>query len=233
MAKLRASRVNRTVLGLAVCVGSVILGFTFRDGRVVPAKARQALQSQRSDQKMLLRYDAGNEPVVLDSFRVKDVKIAPGRKFSIRGISEKTVEQREDWLENLEFEIKNVSDKQINFILLKLHFPEAIVSGARMVYYLEIGIDPEVSAAARNPKHAKRLALDPGDTFTFILSTDELQQIKAFLALENYQLADLNQLAIVLGPVIFDNGMKWDNRNLYKPNPRAPGGYERVNQIRQ
>jgi len=95
-----------------------------------------------------------------------------------------------------------------------------------MVYNLEIGIRPK--AIGPPLENAKPFSVDPGDTFTFTLSADELQHLKSYLALEKFQLVDLNRLDIVLGPVVFADGMKWEMRNMHRPDPDSPSGYKRI-----
>ncbi|MGA9772433.1 MAG: hypothetical protein WBV94_25595 [Blastocatellia bacterium] len=228
MANLKTHRINQTGLLLAVCIASAMLGFALRDNKTIAAKTYPALILQQSDEKVIEKYDHGNEPVELDNLSIKTVKIAPGQKFSAKAITEMGGGRVEDWLENLEFTINNKANKQITFILIEFQFPETDASGARMVYNkLGIGIPPKASANAL--KYSKQLALNSGDTTTYTLSTRDLTLIKDFLALNKFQLADLNEMAIRLVYVIFDDGMKWELRHYYRPNPGMPGGYELVN----
>jgi hypothetical protein len=218
MSKVRSYGINRTVVAVVVCTAAALVGFSLRNNRAAAAKANRP---QRSDDKLLLRHDFGAEPVQFSRFRVKNVTIAPGMKFSAKALADAA---GEDWLESFGFNLKNVSDKRIAYVSLQFHFPETGNSGARMVYNLDVGIPPK--ALASPSENAEPLSLDPGDTFTFTLSTKELQHIKSFLEREKYRLVDLNQLDIILGPVVFDDGLKWEMRHMYRPNPNVPSGYE-------
>jgi hypothetical protein len=55
---------------------------------------------------------------------VKKVKILSGQKLNVR-----TLAESEDWLDNLEFDIKNKWDKQITFIKIDLEFPDTWAAG--------------------------------------------------------------------------------------------------------
>ncbi len=63
----------------------------------------------------------------------------------------------------------------------------------------------------------------------FALSAEELRRLKQFLALRNFQVTNLNKLVIRIVSVVFADGMKWEMDYYYRPNPSAPGGYERIN----
>lgn len=228
MTKLRANRIKKMVVLLAVCVGSAMMGFVLGYSKVDTAQAGSSKLLQRSDEKVIERKEYPKEPLEFDNLAVKNVKITPSQKVSARSLVEHGGGQIEDWLENLEFSLKNKSDKQVRYILLQLQFPETEVNGPMMAYNVEVGIHPNASGDALI--YGKPLALEPGDTFAFTLSAKELKQMKDFLALRKFQLADLNKTIIPIVSVIFDDGKAWSSGRYYKPNPNAPGGYEPIDQ---
>jgi hypothetical protein len=227
MAKLRANHFNEALLLIAVCAVSATLGFVLRPNKIAIVKANSSASSRQSDEKLIQRYDHGNEPVEFDNFRINKVKIVPGQKFSATSLIESNGGRFEDWLDNLEFTLKNVSDKEITFIRLELQFPDTDITGARMVYS-KLGIGKYAYASVDELKNSKPLALKPGDAIIFRLSADDLQKIKDFLGLNNIQLANINNVALRLVYVIFDDGIKWELRNYYRPKPNTPGDYERI-----
>ena len=174
MSKLRANRINRTVVSVVVCTAATLIGFAFRN---TGTEAGRAYRPQRSDDKLVIKGDWGDEPVEFSSFHTKNLVITPGRKFSVKALAEAG---GKDWLEDFGFSLKNVADKKIVFVLLQLHFPESGITGSRMVYDLEIGIPPKAIGPAL--ENAKPLSVEPGDTFTFTLSANELQHMKSYLA---------------------------------------------------
>jgi hypothetical protein len=231
MVQLKANRKNRMAILLLVCAASALLGFALGDTKVNTARANKSLSSQQSDEKVIVTAEHTDDPLKFgDLLHLKNVKIVMGRKFSAKSIAERGGGRVEDWLEYLEFSLKNISDKQITYIHLELQFPDTDLNGPPMVYrQLAIGIPPKPSKNVS--LYRKPLALKSGDTLTFTLSDKDLQQIKDFLALGKFQLADTNKVVVQVLYLIFDDGIKWTlGGSYYRPNPSVPGGYERINQ---
>jgi hypothetical protein len=228
MSKLRVSRIGQIVVLLVACVLSAMVGFTLQGVRLKIAKADTSLLQQQSDEKVIERREFPNEPFDFGNLSVKKAKIALRQKLNATSLAENGGGRVEDWLENLEFSLKNKSDKQITYIDIDLSFPETGASGASMVYDLDVGIHPKAIGDAK--RYGKPLALNPGDTFTLTLSAKKLEMIKNFLSLGGYQLATLNSAVIRIAYIYFEDGMMWGQGSWYKPDANAPGGYERVSQ---
>ena len=227
MRKRKANRTNEVLLLVIVCVGVAVLGFALGNSHTVTAKAARP-PSQKSDEKFIERKEFPNEPFRLGDLSVKRVKIIPREKFSAKSIAESGGGQVDDWLESLTFTIKNISNKRMTYINVEMDFPETAVNGPMMVYnQLGMGIHPK--AFGDRLKYGTPLALDSGGTSTFYFSTGRMRLLKEFLASRNFQLGDLNFVTIRIDHVIFDDGMKWSQGDVYKPNPAARGGYERIN----
>jgi len=236
MSKTRSDHIKKMIVLLAVCGGSATMGFILGSIKVDTTRAYQTnpLQQseqkliERSDQKLIERNEFPNEPVGLANLRVKSVKISLHQKFSARSLTEKGGGQEADWIENLEFSLKNKSDKRITYISFQLQFPETEANGPRMAYDLSIGIPPNAPGVML--RHSTPLALSPGDSYTFTLSANELKLVKDFLGFGKFQLSDLNSVVITLVSTTFDDGTKWTLGRYYRPNPNAPGGYEPIDQ---
>lgn len=227
MTRHKANRTNEALILLAACVGASVLGFALGNSHKVTAKASLS-PSQRSDEKTIERKDFPNEPFRFGDLSVKKVRIIPREKFSAKAIAESGGGHVDDWIEGLTFTIKNVSNKRMTYINVEMDFPETTVNGAMMVYnQLGIGIHPK--AFGDRLKYGTPLALDSGDTTTFHFAPERMSLVKEFLASRDIQLGDLNLVTIRIDYVIFDDGMKWSQGDLYKLNPAARGGYERVN----
>ncbi|HEY3136439.1 MAG TPA: hypothetical protein VGL29_10465 [Blastocatellia bacterium] len=226
MPKLRASRIRETVILVAVCVGAAMLGFILRTSHTVAAKnSRPPLQ--KPDEKVIERREFLNEPFQFGGLTVKKVGILPGRKFSLTSIAKNGAEV-DDWLEDLTFTLENTSAKRITYVDVELDFPETQGDRPMMVVnQLGIGRPPY---GHEWTKQIAPLMLEPGDKLTFNLSAQQLQMIKDFLALRKFQLKQLSRVIIRLGYLIFDDGIKWEIGRYYRPNPNAPGGYERISQ---
>jgi hypothetical protein len=203
-----------------------MIGFTTRNGN----KARKQASIERSDEKLVdkIQYYP-NEPVALVALRVKGAKITPGEKFNAKAIAE-TGEGQGNWLDSLEIGIRNKSQKQIRMIFLYIMFPETKgVNGPEMAYDLRIGIPPE-KARDTLKRFGKPLALEPGDAFIASLSAEDLNRIKGFLAMRQFQLDSINKVAIKVQFVIFDDGTKWEDGKYYRASPSSPTHWELIEQ---
>ena len=227
MAKRKANRTNEVLILVGVCVASAALGIALGNRPPVIAKASR-VPSQKSDEKLIERKDFPNEPFGFGDLSVKSVRINPREKFSAKSTAESGGRQLNDWLESLTFTIKNTSNKRMTYINVEMDFPETSVNGPMMVFnQLGIGIHPK--AFGDRLKYGTPLALDPGATTTFSFSAERMRLLKEFLASRNFQLDDLNTVTIRIDHLFFADGMKWSQGEVYKPNPAARGGYERVN----
>jgi len=226
MARLRRNHVSKIVIALVVCTGSAMIGFVLGNAKVMTGKASTPLLSRQSDEKEIDRYERPGEPFEFGNLNVKRTKVDLRQKFSAKSLAQSGGGQPEDWLENLEFSLKNKLGKQITFILVQLQFPETEVNGPKMVYNLHMGIP--VAASESEQKSASPLALEPGNKVVFTLSSEELKLLRQFLAIRHFELANLNKMVIRVVSVIFDDGMKWEMDYYFKPNPSLPSRYERV-----
>ena len=227
MSKLTTKHINETVIILGVCVISGLLGFAFGGSHKVTAGSSQPSLPRQSDEKVIERYERPGEPFEFGNLRVRNTKVQLRQKFSAKSLGESAEVNPEDWLENLEFSLRNKLDKQITFIRAQLQFPETEVSGPKMVYNLRVGIPP---APSKNDlEYGKPLALAPANRLIFSLSAEELTKLKQFLAVRNFQLTGLNKVVIRIVSVVFEDGMKWEMDYYYRPNLSAAGGYERIN----
>jgi len=223
MARLRGKSIKESIAVLLVCVGAAILGLAF--GRTHPITAKAAPSSQGSDEKRIERKQFPREPFRVGDLSVRKIRVGPSGRFNARSLAEEAGGSVEDWLENLVFTITNSSNKRMTYINVELDFPETTSNGPMMVYnQLGIGVHPEDRL-----KNGTQLGLDPGDTATFAPSAERIRLLKQFLAGRNFQLADLTQVTIRIDYIIFGDGMRWSQGEYYKPNPAAPGGFERIN----
>ena len=234
MARLDVRSVIQILVLFAVCVASAAIGFASRSNNAnvsIPTSSKPLVLRQL-DEKVIERRKYSNEPFEFSDLSVKKIKVSPGQKLSARALAESGGGKVEDWLENLSFTIKNTTDKQITYINYILEFTETGVGRPMMQYVLDKGLHPTAPEIWR--KYIPPLALNPGDSFTFELSAEELQQIQKFLEQGSFQLANLNKVNIHIDTVIFADGMKWSQGDLYKPAPGEqpapgkPGKYERV-----
>lgn len=229
MTTLRTSRTNSVVVLLTVCTVSTMLGVILGTNERITAKASQPLSASQSDEKLISIVVRNDELVEFGNLSVRNVKVSPNQKFSVKSLAIESGKQGEDWIENLEFSVKNKSDKQITAVVFELQFPETEVNGPLMGYSsLSLGVPPNLPTPPHN--QVQSFTLQPGDKSTFQLSASSLQRIKDFLALRKFLISDLNNIVIKVFYLTFDDGMKWSSGHFYRSNPSAPGGYERIPQ---
>jgi hypothetical protein len=233
MATLKTNRIFQALVLLLLCLASAMAGFALRnDGTATPDVSFRSTLLQQSDEKVVERKEYGYEPFEFENLGVKKVKIAPAQKLSARNLAEIGGGRAEDWLEDLEFTLRNNWDKPIYYIDFDLTFPETGIGRPMMVYDMDIGVHPTVSEEAK--RYGKPLNLKPGEAYIFKLSSKMMEMIKKFLSSGGFQLANLNKAVIRIDYILFDDGMKWEQGSMYKPisgeepAPGKPGKYERI-----
>src|SRR5262245_27302903 len=165
---------------------------------------------RRSDEKVIEKdpYD-DNEPVEIDNLSVKNVKVALHQKFSAKTLAEQGGGEEEDWLENLEFTVRNKSDKRISYLGISLRFPRIgdPDRSAGISYYLVFGVDPRASVEAAT--YAEPFSLDPGASHSIRLSEKGLNEIKKRVAISKNSLADFNTVFLRISVIGYEDGVLW------------------------
>ena len=230
MIRPKASRAHQTILLLGICATAGLLGLLLRSHTAASGTNRQQAP-ERNDEKVIERYQRPGEPFEFGALRLKGLAIPLRHKFRASALAERTEARSGDWIERLQFKIRNTSARAVTFILFQLQFPETELNGPEMVFNLHIGLHPQPSE--QELKSHQRLDLDPGDSVTFTLSDSDVRSVKEFLALRNFQLRDLNRVVIRIMSLAFIDGSKWEQDYYYRPSPGSPGGYEKVDGILQ
>lgn len=228
MAKLKTSLIFQSLVLLIVCAASVFIGFTFRSSAGTATKTSVNPPLKQSDEKMIDVQKFPIEPFELSEFSVKNTKFTLRQKLNVRTLVERGGGEVEDWLENLEFTLTNKYDKPIVWINLGIIFPETAAYGPRMVYQLDLGVNPKFVGTDKEHTFGDPIAIKPNEQFKFTLSSTYLGRIKKFLEFKSFQLSYLNQATIRVSIIVFDDGMWWEQGTWYKPDPDNPGKYVTV-----
>jgi hypothetical protein len=142
MAKSRAIPRNNMVLVLAVCAGSALIGLVVGANRATP-RNRDLPTQTKSDEKLIEQKAFDNEPLRLTGVRVKGIRVILGQKFNAVSLAKAGGGQPEDWLENLQFKLQNISGKEATFIRIRLLFPDEVGTNLIGVYrLLGVGVPP-------------------------------------------------------------------------------------------
>lgn len=215
MARLKVRSVIQILVLIAICGVSAMIGFALRNNN--------ASDPKQSDEKVIERQRHQNEPFEVSDLRVQATSVLLGEKLNVR-----TLPENRDWLKDLQFAIKNKSDKLITYFVYSLIFPQAIISGGQLVYTMDAGIPPPHRQGIT--ENAKPLVINSEGTFKVAISDKDLTMINKVLSRAGLQLADLTKVTLRIEVIILEDGMKWDGGYWYKPNLSAPGKYERINQ---
>ena len=177
---------------------------------------RQA-SSQQSDEKVIEKDSYINEPVEIDNLSVKNVRIALHQKLSARSLTEQGGGQTEDWLEDLEFTVKNKSEKRVTYLSVSLRFP---MSGnpdtsVGMFYHFVFGVDLRASGQAAT--YREPFSLEPGASLTVRLSDKGLKEIRTLLALSKRSLAEVDRVFLRVSIVGYEDGLQWQLGEYSRP----------------
>ena len=175
------------------------------------------LAEQRSDEKVIERERYPGEPVEIENLAVKSVKVALHQKFSAKSLAEQGGGQEEDWLENLEFTIRNTSDKQITYLAISLGFPRPgnTDTSVGTFYHFVFGIDLRASGEAAT--HVEPFSLAAGGSYTVRVSEKDLKEIKSRLMMSKTPLADVNKMILRIATVGYEDGVQWQLGNYSIP----------------
>jgi hypothetical protein len=94
-------------------------------------------QKLSDGEKVIERQRHQNEPFEVSELSVQATTIQLGGKLDVRTLSE-----NKNWLKNLQYAIKNTSDRRITYIAHSLIFPQALINGGQMVYTMDVGVPP-------------------------------------------------------------------------------------------
>jgi len=108
MARLKIHSVTQILLLVVVCVTSAVIGFALRNNNASDPKPNQPSTLQQSDEKVIDRQRNQNEPFEISDLSVQSTNVLLGETLDVRKLPESR-----DWLKDLQFTIKNKSDKQI------------------------------------------------------------------------------------------------------------------------
>lgn len=163
---------------------------------------RQVPQTPSSGQKLTrVVVDSGrtypNEPIELT-----DLKLGGNPVRMSQGI-----DAAPDWLNGLEWKIKNISKKNILTIDLYLIFPTIQVrTGTMFVYPMRYGYDPKLPPNYDNSGFKE--PLKPGESVKFVISDTIFTSLKPLLE-SKIPLVDIRHLRIRFELIVFEDDTAW------------------------
>ena len=149
-----------------------------------------------------------NEPLKILSVKIKGIKVNFNQTFL----------NQNDWFSGLTVNVKNISNRTINFVDLTLIFPpedgQTISASDHLIY----GQYPPLPGEDGIP-HPDQPPLQPNDTATLVLK--DYQGTRDFLN-EVGQPQNIKEIKLEIGEVVFADGIKWRSGELMKRDPNNP-----------
>lgn len=171
----------------------------------------------QKQERLLKKLSWQNEPI-----RVVVVKIQ-GREIKL---NEKFPDD-DDWLRGLKIKIRNMSDKAIIFINLRLDFPipEGSAVDVPSSYDFEYGRNPQIPIGVKSSDFPP--ALLPGETREIMMADPEYNRLIEFLEGTHYP-RSIRHVEIVLDQVLFDDDSMWQAGGIFRRDPNDLGTWKRV-----
>ena len=174
-----------------------------------------------SDEKVIEREQYPGEPVEIENLAVKNVKVALHQKFSAKSLAEQGGGLEDDWLENLEFTIRNTSDKRITYLAISLGFPRPgnTDTSVGTFYHFVFGID--LRASGEPATLVEPFSLSAGGSYAVRVSEKDLKEIKNRLMMSKTPLADVNKIILRVPAVGYEDGVQWQLGQYSIPEKQA------------
>ena len=147
-------------------------------------------------------------PVQIVSIKVKGKELAPG---------EKTVGD-DDWLKDVSFTIKNVSEKPIAYVAMGLRFEPPPGAASAVVFTLSYGVDyPRVQPRGGSSPQP----IQPNQTVDLVLTDERYPHYLKRLSLDGTPAALNDSVRYYVERVVFedDPNVIWEGGYLKRKNP--------------
>lgn len=152
-----------------------------------------------------------NDPVQITDLKLRDKEAQLNKEF----------EAEDDWLKELSFKLKNISNKNITYVVVELSFPDSKATGHLMVRDFRFGRRPGEPNPTSEP-----LLLEPEKTIHISLA-EQYTGIKSFLE-RRQSIRTHKTLKIRPFAIYFEDGTQWSGGDFYRPDPSAPGRYFKI-----
>lgn len=182
------------LLGLSLFIGFLLCHFaSVADAQEKPRIIQEAEQE--------------NSPVVVVSRHVGN-KAFVGYKANRPYRNRNGITAGHNWLSELSFDVKNVSNKNVTFIDLQLVIPKSgkMEHNGRVVSFI-FGNKVASAATANKDSSSPLELLKPGDVVKLKISDLERFQLEKYL--KKYDAEDIEQIEMEIREVHFDDGTGW------------------------
>ncbi len=173
--------------------------------------------------RIIQQLQPENSPAVVVSRRVGE-RLVDRKSENIHGIM-----ASRDWLSQLTFDVKNLSNKNVTYIRLEFVIPKIgqMVHNGRVV---RVAFGNMVASAATGSKDSRSPLelLKPGDVVRLKISDLERTNLETYL--KKYDAEDVEQIRVDIREVHFDDGTGWYLGHELKQDPSNPKIWRSVGQ---
>lgn len=188
------------------------------------ASAIQA-QTVTQGERLITESKFKAQPVEIVEVRVNANRVELGRSFT---------NSDKEWLRHLSFDVRNVSDKTVTYVQMRLLFERSDRNGLPCIFPLVRGIDSvfrKLSSTITggtlpaDPNDVKRAILArPGDSVSLKFDDEAYNGLQRFLKDVNWE-SEISSVKLYLSRVIFDDGTIWMKGTEVKPDPLNPNKF--------
>jgi hypothetical protein len=176
------------------------------------AQAQERQQETPNGDKILEKAPSVNDQVKFTEIKNKDASLSFGTSFAAEG----------DWLKDLTFGVKNIADKPIIYLSVRVNFPDTKSTGNMMSYPIVFGQRPNSKIPTTNAP----LQLMPGKMLEVALR-DEYAKIAKFVETRQ-PMNSLKTIQLEIGFIIFEDGLAWAAGDFLRQDPNNPNRYHNI-----
>jgi hypothetical protein len=127
-----------------------------------------------------------------------------------------------NWIENLTFNLENISDKPIVYLQFNIKFPETITTGLLMSYGKSFGQRPDSKFKSKN----EPILIKPGETLEVSLDKEE-GRIYKFVN-ERQPIETIHKIELEIALIIFEDKTAWSSGTFLRQDPNNPDRYNPI-----
>lgn len=173
---------------------------------------------EQAQERTIKQKSWGNEPVKVSKLKIKQKPVG----FNQRFLSE------DDWLKGMTVSLRNITDKTILFIALRVAVPitKTSVPEYEAAYNLYYGTDGRSPGAPAMPSKP----ILPGETVDIVLSEEDFNSINKLVNAENTS-ERIMQANVLIETVLFSDDTEWHVGNMFRKDPKDSTKWMLINKL--
>lgn len=207
---------NKILDSYLVTLALIFLCALALGGSIRPWNSKHPALVYQSREKEIEKLVFNNEPFEFLDLKVKGVKVNSKEKFQADA----------DWLQRVEFRLKNKSGKPIVYIHMVLAFPETKIAGPIRSYDIKFGLDPALGS--NQGRRADPIFLIRDDVAVISIPEKQYTYIQSSLQREGFLIGNLTKVEIRIPDVRFADGTMWASGELFEPDLNNPSGWKKI-----